>query len=87
MSEFPTESRDLIVWKAKGNPFCLGAVLKSLLEVGALKQRGGRYMLTRHISEIYVLDTIQDVIMPRIDRLEEVSRRRYSSPKGSEKSA
>src|SRR5262249_34117648 len=58
-----------------GNPFFLEEVLKSLLEVGALKQRDGRYMLTKHVSEIYVPNTIHDVIMARIDRLEETPKR------------
>jgi class 3 adenylate cyclase len=71
MAEFPPELRDLIVRKAEGNPFFLEEVLKSLLEVGALQQRDGRYVFTQQVSEIYVPDTIQDVIMARIDRLEE----------------
>jgi class 3 adenylate cyclase/tetratricopeptide (TPR) repeat protein len=75
MSEFPPELRDLIIRKAEGNPFFLEEVLKSLLEVGALRQRNGRYVLTKHVSEIYVPDTIQDVIMARIDRLEEAPKR------------
>jgi class 3 adenylate cyclase len=75
MAEFPPELRDLIVRKAEGNPFFLEEVLKSLLEVGALRQRDGQYVLTKHISEIYVPNTIQDVIMARIDRLEEVPKR------------
>jgi tetratricopeptide (TPR) repeat protein len=75
MSEFPPELRDLIVRKAEGNPFFLEEVLKSLLEVRALRQRDGRYVLTKPIVELYVPDTIQDVIMARIDRLEEVPKR------------
>jgi class 3 adenylate cyclase/tetratricopeptide (TPR) repeat protein len=75
MAEFPPELRDLIVRKAEGNPFFLEEVLKSLLEVGALRQRDGQYILTKHISEIYVPDTVQDVIMARIDRLEEAPKR------------
>jgi predicted ATPase/class 3 adenylate cyclase len=75
MVEFPPELRDLIVRKAEGNPFFVEEVLKSLLDVGALRQHDGRYVLTRHISEIYVPDTIQDVIMARIDRLEEVPKK------------
>ena len=75
MAEFPPELRDLIVRKAEGNPFFLEEVLKSLLEVGALRQRDGRYVLTKRIAEIYVPNTIQDVIMARIDRLEEVPKR------------
>jgi class 3 adenylate cyclase/tetratricopeptide (TPR) repeat protein len=75
MAEFPPELRDLIVRKAEGNPFFLEEVLKSLLEVGALRQRDGRYVLTKRVSEIYVPDAIQDVIMARIDRLEEVPKK------------
>ena len=75
MAEFPQELRDLVVRKAEGNPFFLEEVLKSLLEAGALRQHDGRYILTKHISEIYVPNTIQDVIMARIDRLEEVPKR------------
>jgi class 3 adenylate cyclase/tetratricopeptide (TPR) repeat protein len=75
MAEFPPELRDLIIRKAEGNPFFLEEVLKSLLEVGALRQRDGRYVLTKHVSEIYVPDTVQDVIMARIDRLEDVPKR------------
>lgn len=71
MAEFPPELRALIVGKAEGNPFFLEEVLKSLLEVGALRQRDGQYVLTKPISEIYVPETIQDVIMARIDRLED----------------
>jgi class 3 adenylate cyclase len=54
MAECPPELCDLIVRKAEGNPFFLEEVLKSLLEVGALRQRDGRYVLTKHVSEIYV---------------------------------
>jgi class 3 adenylate cyclase/tetratricopeptide (TPR) repeat protein len=75
VSEFPPELRDLIVRKAEGNPFFVEEVLKSLLEVGVLRQRDGRYVLTKPIAEIYVPDTIQDVIMARIDRLEEAPKR------------
>jgi class 3 adenylate cyclase/tetratricopeptide (TPR) repeat protein len=75
ISEFPPDLRDLIVRKAEGNPFFLEEVLTSLLEVGALRQRDGHYVLTKPISEIYVPNTVQDVIMARIDRLEEVPKK------------
>ena len=75
MAEFPSELRDLIIRKAEGNPFFLEEMLKSLLEVGALKQRDGRYILTKPLSEIYVPNTIEDVIMARIDRLEDIPKR------------
>jgi hypothetical protein len=45
-------------------------VVKSLQEVGALRRADGRYVLARPLDEIMVPDSIQDVIMARIDRLE-----------------
>src|SRR4029077_695443 len=46
MAEVPQELRDLLIRKAEGNPFFLEEVLTSLLEMGALRQHDGRYMLT-----------------------------------------
>lgn len=59
-------------WSARprGNPFFIEEVVKSLQEVGALRRADGRYVLARPLDEIMVPDSIQDVIMARIDRLE-----------------
>ncbi len=71
----PDEVRTLIVRKAEGNPFFVEEVVKALGEVGALQPTGYRYVLAKRPSEIVVPDTIQDVIMARIDRLEEAPKR------------
>jgi tetratricopeptide (TPR) repeat protein len=71
----PEELQTLIVRKAEGNPFFVEEVVKSLLEVGALRQAGEGYVLAKRLDEIFVPDTIQDVIMARIDRLEEAPKR------------
>ena len=63
----PEKFRELVVAKAEGNPFFLEEMVKSLEESGALG--GGA-----HASALRVPDTIQDVIMSRIDRLEESPR-------------
>ena len=42
---------------------------------GAIRPDGDRYVLARPLDEIVVPDTIQDVIMARIDRLEEASKK------------
>jgi predicted ATPase len=70
----PTELEALIVQKAEGNPFFLEEVVKSLQEVGAMKRVGDQYALTKPLEEIVVPDTIQDVLMARIDRLEEAPK-------------
>jgi tetratricopeptide (TPR) repeat protein len=73
--QLPEELKALIVRKAEGNPFFVEEVVKSLLEIGALRHAGGGYVLAKRLDEIFVPDTIQDVIMARIDRLEEAQKR------------
>ena len=70
-AEVPAELRDLISRKAEGNPFFVEEVIKSLLETGALERHNGRYVASGNLAEIHVPDRIQDVIMGRIDRLED----------------
>jgi tetratricopeptide (TPR) repeat protein len=71
----PSELQKLIHRKAAGNPFFIEEVTQSLLEVGALRRSGSASMLIRPIDEIYVPDTVQDVIMARLDRLPEEAKR------------
>jgi tetratricopeptide (TPR) repeat protein len=71
----PEELKALIVRKAEGNPFFVEEVVKSLLEVGALRQAGEGYVLAKRLDEIFIPDIIQDVIMARIDRLQEAPKR------------
>ena len=75
----PDELQTLIVRKAEGNPFFVEEVVKSLQEIGALRRDNGRYVLARPLTDLVVPDTIQDVIMARIDRLAEAPKRPYSS--------
>jgi class 3 adenylate cyclase/tetratricopeptide (TPR) repeat protein len=71
----PDELRELIFRKAEGNPFFVEEVTKSLVEVGAVRATEDGYVLARKIGEIYVPDTVQDVIRARLDRLDEEPRR------------
>jgi class 3 adenylate cyclase/tetratricopeptide (TPR) repeat protein len=71
----PEGLQALIVRKAEGNPFFVEEVVKSLLEVGAIRRSGDSYVLAKRQDEIFVPDAIQDVIMARIDRLAEAPKR------------
>jgi class 3 adenylate cyclase/tetratricopeptide (TPR) repeat protein len=66
----PQQIRQLITSKGEGNPFYIEEVTKSLVESGALREAEGTYALDRPVNEIRVPDTIQEVILSRIDRLE-----------------
>jgi len=71
----PGALETLIVRKAEGNPFFVEEVVKSVQELGALRREGGRHVLARRLEEIVIPDTIQDVIMARIDRLAEAHKK------------
>ena len=71
----PDALQALIAQKAEGNPFFVEEVVKSLQEVGAIRLEHGRYVLTRLLDDVVVPDTIQDIIMARIDRLAEAPKK------------
>jgi hypothetical protein len=74
-SEVPEQLRTLIAGKAEGNPFFVEELVRSLLEEGALRRDDGRIVLARGLGDLAVPDTVQDVLIARIDRLAEDSRR------------
>jgi class 3 adenylate cyclase/tetratricopeptide (TPR) repeat protein len=73
--QLPYALQALIARKAEGNPFFVEEVMKSLQEIGAIRLEDGRYVITRVLDELVVPDTIQDVIMARIDRLAEAPKK------------
>ncbi|HUE29238.1 MAG TPA: AAA family ATPase, partial [Verrucomicrobiae bacterium] len=68
-ADMPPALRELIARKAEGNPFFVEEVTKSLLEEGALRREDGRIVLARDLAQVSVPDSIQGVLMARIDRL------------------
>jgi class 3 adenylate cyclase/tetratricopeptide (TPR) repeat protein len=73
-ADLPPELHALVQRKAEGNPFFVEELIKSLSETGAIRRDSGRWLLGRPIDEIAVPNTIQDVLMARIDHLEEEPR-------------
>jgi DNA-binding NtrC family response regulator/tetratricopeptide (TPR) repeat protein len=70
----PEAVRALIDAKAEGNPFFVEEVTRSLLEDGSLRRENGRVVLARDLADIAVPDTIQDVLISRLDRLADDAR-------------
>jgi class 3 adenylate cyclase/tetratricopeptide (TPR) repeat protein len=73
-ADLPPELHALVQRKAEGNPFFVEELIKSLSETGAIHRDGTRWMLGRPLDQIVVPNTIQDVLMARIDHLEEEPR-------------
>ena len=63
-----------IVKRASGNPFFIEEVVRSFIDEGAVVLRDGRFEVTEKIDAIAIPHTIHDVLMARIDRLEEKTR-------------
>ncbi|MCB0155501.1 MAG: AAA family ATPase, partial [Anaerolineae bacterium] len=68
----PETVRSLILQKAEGNPFYLEEVIRSLLNSGALTLTGPEAdcTVTVDVQDITIPDTLQGVIMSRIDQLD-----------------
>jgi tetratricopeptide (TPR) repeat protein len=71
----PDDLKALIVRKTEGNPFFIEEVVRSLQETGAIQRVGDRFAIAQPMASVVVPDTVQDVIMARIDRLEEPAKK------------
>lgn len=60
-----------IVRRAGGNPYFIEEVVRSFIDEGAVVVRGGKLEVTSKFSRMTIPNTINDVLMARIDRLEE----------------
>ncbi len=63
-----------ILRRAGGNPFFIEEVLRSLIDERAVILKNGTFEITEKIHTITIPHTINDVLMARIDRLEEHAR-------------
>jgi predicted ATPase len=61
--------------KAEGIPLFIEEVTKTLLDLGVLRRENGGYRMVKGIAEVHVPDTIQGIIMARLDRLGENGKR------------
>ncbi|MEO8252067.1 MAG: adenylate/guanylate cyclase domain-containing protein [Chloroflexota bacterium] len=73
----PDAVQELIIGKAEGNPFFVEEVIRTLIERGALERSadGRRWEMTSRIEGITVPDTLQGVLMARLDRLGKEAKR------------
>lgn len=71
----PVNARDLILAKAEGNPFFVEEVIRMLIDHGNLARRDGEWIVAKPINTIDIPDTLQGVLIARIDRLPEDAKR------------
>jgi len=74
IDNLPESVRDTILQKSEGNPFFIEEIIRSLIEQGMVYQEAERWKARAEIKEINVPDTIQSVVLSRVDRLKEEAR-------------
>ncbi len=69
--------RELILSKAEGNPFFVEEVVRALVDEGTVVQdeASGRWQVVASVDDIVIPDSLRGLLMARIDRLEEETRR------------
>lgn len=66
---------ELLLSKVQGNPFFIESIVQGLLEQGHLAMGAdGRMTLQRSLQSLRLPDSIQDVVLSRIDRLPELEQ-------------
>ena len=76
ISDFPAQARDLILKKAEGNPFFVEEIVRELIESETVAPSGvGQgWQLTGDIRSIEVPDSLEALLVARIDRLDDTAR-------------
>jgi tetratricopeptide (TPR) repeat protein len=74
-ADLPPRLKELILDKASGNPFFLEETVRTLIEGGVLARHNGTWHVQTDTADIDLPDTLQGLLLARIDRLEEESRR------------
>jgi class 3 adenylate cyclase/tetratricopeptide (TPR) repeat protein len=75
IEHWPVDMFGLILSRTEGNPLYLEEVIRTLIEDQTLVQDDhGQWLISRDLNAIKVPDTLQGVMMARMDRLDEPSR-------------
>lgn len=70
----PYSLKTQILGRTGGNPFFIEEVVRSLIDEGAVVSGAGGFEATDRIDSVVIPPTVNDVLMARIDRLEEQTR-------------
>ena len=68
-TDFPEELKITLEQKAEGVPLYVEEMTKSLVDLGFLARENGHYRVTKALEDLNVPNTMQDIIMARLDRL------------------
>jgi len=75
IESLPDRVRDLILARAEGNPFFVEEVVRMLIERGVIVADGGRWIATEAVSGVDIPETLQSLLLARIDGLPDDAKR------------
>lgn len=75
MKALPFSVREQILDRANGNPFFTEEIVRSIIDAEAAVQKNGVFEATSKINALVIPHTISDVLMSRIDRLDEKTKK------------
>jgi class 3 adenylate cyclase/tetratricopeptide (TPR) repeat protein len=70
----PSSVKEQILGRAQGNPFFVEEVVRSLIDADLVYHDGAAWRAREEIAEVAVPESIQSVILSRVDRLEAETR-------------
>jgi len=70
----PEKISSLIKKRVEGNPFFLEEVIRSMIDDGNIFLEGNKVVCRENIDSVIIPDTINEVLMSRIDKLEDETR-------------
>ncbi|MEO0185063.1 MAG: AAA family ATPase [candidate division WOR-3 bacterium] len=70
IKEIPDDLKKIIINKSQGNPFYIEELVKSLIEQGYVVEEKGKWRFKGDIRMLQLPDTVEAVILSRIDRLD-----------------
>lgn len=75
IESLPAQVRDTILARAEGNPFFVEEVVRMLIERGAIARQGERWVATDAVAGVQIPETLQRLLLARIDRLPDDAKR------------
>ncbi|MFC1716824.1 AAA family ATPase, partial [Candidatus Poribacteria bacterium] len=70
IDNLPESTKETMLAKSEGNPFFIEEVIRSLIEQDMIYREGDNWKARDEIASVSVPDTIQSVVLARVDRLQ-----------------
>jgi len=71
---FPSAIREQIIMRTEGNPLFIEEIVRSFIDEGIVVFERGNFRVSQKIESVIIPETVQDVLMARIDMLDEETK-------------